>query len=140
LLERGVTCALDLRHNPHNSRHMKSTAILFCLIFALSKAAAQDAVAPTNHIEFFKVITDAQSGRYAVLDSDKTVILRDKNGNMIWSTNIASVLKTYPVYSMELNRDNILIHPSTREWDGKWVGMVTILVDKKTGKVGVQVE
>ncbi|HAO78035.1 MAG TPA: hypothetical protein DCQ92_03465, partial [Verrucomicrobia subdivision 3 bacterium] len=32
---------------------MKSTAILFCLIFALSKTAAQDVIAPTNHIELF---------------------------------------------------------------------------------------
>jgi hypothetical protein len=32
---------------------MKSTAILFCLIFALAKTAAQDVIAPTNHVELF---------------------------------------------------------------------------------------
>ena len=32
---------------------MKSAAILFCLFFALSKAAAQDVITPTNRIELF---------------------------------------------------------------------------------------
>jgi hypothetical protein len=33
---------------------MKSAAILFCLVFALSKVAAQDAIAPTRHpVELF---------------------------------------------------------------------------------------
>jgi len=32
---------------------MKSAAILFCLILALSKSAAQDVMVPTNHIELF---------------------------------------------------------------------------------------
>src|ERR1035437_9557998 len=32
---------------------MKSTAILFCLIFALAKTPAQDVITPTNHVELF---------------------------------------------------------------------------------------
>src|ERR1035437_1952447 len=32
---------------------MKSAAILFCLIFALAKTAAQDVITPTNHVELF---------------------------------------------------------------------------------------
>ena len=32
---------------------MKSTAILFCLVFALSNAVAQDVITPTSHIELF---------------------------------------------------------------------------------------
>jgi len=76
---------------------MKSAAILLCLVFALSKAVAQDAVAPTNHIEFFKVITDAQTGEYAAVNPDKTIVsLKDKNGDVIWATNVVMAIKSYP--------------------------------------------
>jgi len=32
---------------------MKSAAFLFCLVFALSKAVAQDAITPASHVELF---------------------------------------------------------------------------------------
>jgi hypothetical protein len=96
---------------------MKSAAILFCIIFALSKAAAQDVIAPTNHIEFFKVITDAQSGQYAVVNADKTIVtLKDKNGGVIWSANVAKYFETNSlvlgerkIYSMQLFKNHLAV-------------------------------
>ena|SRR5882724_908194 len=94
---------------------MKFTAILFCLILALSKAAAQNVIAPTNHIEFFKVITDTQSGKYAVVNADKTIVtLKDKNGSVIWSTNVAKYFETNSlvlgerkIYSIQLFKNQL---------------------------------
>ncbi len=111
---------------------MKSIAVLFCLIFALSKAAAQFAIAPTNHIEFFKVITDAKTGEYAVVNSDKTVVtLKDKNDKVIWSADVVKEYGTLPVqgekkiHSIELINNQLAI-----DFAG---GLV--LLDKKTGKI-----
>ena len=81
--------------------------------------------------EFFKVITDAQSGRYAVVNSDKTVvILKDKNGNIIWSTNVTS-WQTEPtdgakqIYSMKLFSNQLMVQ----------VGRGSVAIDIQTGKV-----
>jgi hypothetical protein len=111
---------------------MKSIAILFCLVFALSKAAAQDVIAPTNHIEFFKVITDAQTGEYAVVNSAKTVVtMKDKNGNVIWTADIVKEYGAGPVqgekkiHSMELINNLLAVD---------FAGGLVIL-DKKTGKI-----
>jgi K+-transporting ATPase A subunit len=96
---------------------MKSAAILICIIFALSKAAAQDLIAPTNHIEFFKVITDAKSEQYAVVNTEKTIVaLKDKNGGVIWSTNVAKYFETNrlvsgerKIYSMQLFKSQLAV-------------------------------
>ena len=56
---------------------MKSVAILFCLAFALSKAAAQDVITPTNHIELFngKDLSDFTFCMTADADPAKTWIV-----------------------------------------------------------------
>ena len=53
--------------------------------------------------ESFKVITDAQSGQYAVVSTDKTsVILYDKNGNVVWKTVVDDINL---IRSMGLQKD-----------------------------------
>ena len=43
---------------------------------------------------FYKTIIDQESGRYATVNSDKTVVtLKDKAGNVIWSANVVEVTR-----------------------------------------------
>jgi hypothetical protein len=81
--------------------------------------------------EFFKVITDAQAGQYAIVNSDKqTVSLKDKTGNVVWSTNVAYLL-TEPtdgerkIYSMQLYSNELQVQ----------VGHAVVQLDKQTGKI-----
>ena len=72
---------------------------------------------PLEQTEFFKTITDAQTGQYAVVNSGKTVVsLKDKNGNVIWITDVAKSWEKYSfimgerkIYSLKLLNKKLAI-------------------------------
>lgn len=80
----------------------------------------------------FKVITDVQSGQYAVVDSSRRyVTLKDKNGNVIWSVDVVKPVETMPsvgerkIYSMRLRGDELIVT----------VGKDLLGVNKRSGKI-----
>jgi hypothetical protein len=51
-----------------------------------------------NESVLLKTTIDLQSGQYAVVSPDKqTVMLKDKNNNIIWSTNVLTICGTAPI-------------------------------------------
>jgi hypothetical protein len=88
---------------------------------------------PLEQTEFFKTITDAQIGEYAVVNSDKTIVtLKDKNGNVIWSANIVKESKTFSwllgerkINEMYLFKNQLVVG----------FGRAALGLDKQTGKI-----
>lgn len=66
--------------------------------------------------EFFKTMTDLESGEYAVVNSDKEVVtLKNRNGDIMWSAKIVGTLGTVPtvsekkINSMRLVGDKLIV-------------------------------
>ena len=86
----------------------------------------------TNPDEFFKVITDAQTGEYAVVNSDKTTVsLKDKNGNVIWATDVAREIKSDPY----LSDGKIIYMQLSNNFLSVELGRGAVTLDKRTGKI-----
>jgi hypothetical protein len=88
--------------------------------------------AASNGGGFFKTITDAQAGQYAIVNSNKTsVALMDKSGRVIWSTNVVEKIPPdalqhwgSEISSMKIINGELIID----------VGFASFSVDVKTGK------
>lgn len=78
---------------------MKSAAILFCLVFALSKAAAQDVITPANHIELFNG-TDFDGFTFCMRDdADPMKIWSITNGVIHCNGSAVGYFRTKQSYS-----------------------------------------
>lgn len=102
-----------------------------------AKVPIEIRAAPDQSIECFKVITDPQTGKYAVVTSNNVVILKDKNDKTIWTRDVAQWVGSRQIGYVHLFQNKIQIACSHRINDG----VMTISVDKETGQVvGVQIE
>ena len=106
-----------------------------------STSSANDSIVKTNagsntagnDRSFFKTITDLQTGQYAVVNADQTkVILKDKNGKVIWTTNVMATMppKMQQVWGnkisyLELFSNRLVVS----------VGRATSVIDKETGNL-----
>ena len=107
-------------------------------------SAAEEAKGKTNAANeegYIKTITDSQAGEYVVASPDKqSVVLKDKNGKIIWSTNITGWIKfpedgskeiwsillvTNQTGSMERFNNTVVVR----------VGRGIVFVNTKTGEV-----
>jgi len=77
----------------------------------------------------FKIIIDPQRGRYATVSSNNIVRLREKNGRIVWSSDITEFVKTNRIYSVYLSGKQIIITLYMKREE--------LTVDKETGRVGV---
>lgn len=82
--------------------------------------------------EEFTVIIDSQSGRCAIINSNNVVTLKEKNGEVVWSSDIAELVKTDQIRSMDVSGNYISIRLAK-----KW--KTEISVNIKTGKVGLSI-
>jgi len=86
----------------------------------------------TNNTEgVFTVPIDPQSGRYATVSSNKIVTLKEKNGGIVWASDITGFVGTNRIHSAYLSGRNIIITLDMKK--------VEIGVNKETGKVGISV-
>jgi hypothetical protein len=125
--------------------------ILGCLIIAVGFLSFYFLQAPARHFlaqhsgksgnskntsdqsaEFYKVITDPQTGQYAVVNSNKEIVsLKDKAGNTIWTINVIEATSKYPILgdreirSMQFDSMELVVR----------VGKANIQIDKQTGKI-----
>jgi hypothetical protein len=84
-------------------------------------------------VEFFKIVTDPQTGQYAAVNSDwKSVISRKQSGEIAWSNNIIRLAEGQRLnfYSgkidlMEAVGNELVVH----------VGNMSIEIDKQSGKI-----
>lgn len=113
-------------HTEHNTVSTSGTSDLIVKTNARSNAAS-------NGGGFFETITDAQAGQYAVVNSDKTkVILKDKNGKVIWVTDVMATMQPKmrqgwgnEISYLQLFSNRLVVS----------VGPATAVIDKETGKV-----
>ena len=78
---------------------MKSAAVLFCLVVALAKSAAQDVITPTNHIELFNG-TNFDGFTFCMRnDADWTKTWSITNGVIHCNGAAAGYLRTLQSYS-----------------------------------------
>ena len=83
------------------------------------------------------MITDAQSGQYAVVNADKTTVsLKDKNGNIIWSTDVAKALKRNPALAGE-TIDSMTLFNNKFLWAK--LGLDSASLNLQTGEVEIVV-
>ncbi|HXE41439.1 MAG TPA: hypothetical protein VN516_00335, partial [Candidatus Baltobacteraceae bacterium] len=87
---------------------------------------------PLQQQEFFKTITDAQTGQYAVVNSDKTVVtLKEKDGKVIWSVDMIKSTKNDSwyvgpqIYSLRLWKNQLAVQ----------FGKPEFYIDIQTGKI-----
>jgi len=64
----------------------------------------------------YKTIVDKVSGQYAVVDTNKEVVLlKDNTGRVIWSANVAKALSTVPIsgerkiHNMEMIKGDLIV-------------------------------
>jgi hypothetical protein len=81
---------------------------------------------------FFKTAIDKESGQYAIADSDRTTVsLCDKNGSVLWSTNILAgvprlrVVGERKIWAINVYGNIIIAH----------VGNTLFAIDKQTGSL-----
>jgi hypothetical protein len=90
-------------------------------------------ISPSNATNgFYKIITDQELGKYAIVNTSKNVVtLKDKAGNIIWSTNVVAAIKSVPMSGeRKINSMNMI--------DGDIVVTVSrafVRIDKKTGEI-----
>jgi hypothetical protein len=80
--------------------------------------------------ELFKTVVDVQTGAYAFVNTNRVMLtLKDKPGNIIWSTNIVEGIRSMPLMGEQQ------IHGMTVHEGDLWVlfGRVLVIVDIKTG-------
>jgi hypothetical protein len=75
---------------------------------------------------YFKTVTDESSGRYAIVGLDKkSVALKDKTGDVIWSVDVVKFLGVSPIDSLKLAGTNLVVKVS-RDY---------VLINKDSGKI-----
>ena len=82
----------------------------------------------TNKSEALFVLTNGEQGTCITVNSENIVTSRDKNGAVIWSTNITRLVKPSTAFSVKSTGDNIEIYPLG--WE-----RITISINKQNGKV-----
>jgi len=93
--------------------------------------------------DYFKTITDPQTGEYIVANSNRlSVVLKDKNGKMIWSTNVAGwvtlpgeTLEENTIWSIQLITNETGFNERFNDTVGVRVGKGIVFVNIKTGDV-----
>ena len=85
-----------------------------------------------QHTALFKVITDTQSGQYAVVSLEReNVALKDRDGKIIWSTNLVRLVENIDlvgerkINSMQLFTNILVVY----------VGKEFIEIDVQTGTI-----
>lgn len=84
----------------------------------------------------FKTIVDPVSGQYASVDPNREIVtLKDKSGKVLWSTNIAEVLKSIPGGRLSGRK----IQRLKLQEGALWADLVRgwAVIDIKTGAVGI---
>jgi hypothetical protein len=107
-------------------------------------SAAEEAKGRTNAANeegYFKTITDPQSGEYVIASSDKqSVVLKDKNGKIIWSTNVAGWIKfpehgSKEIWFIQLVTNQTGFPERCSNTVGVCVGRGSVFINIKTGEV-----
>jgi hypothetical protein len=134
-----------MKMNTHLSLASLSATILLVLIVHVCGIDAQPAeaqqqnpattnsrVAGQSAAEVFKTVVDAKTGRYASANEVRdTVILRENNGTVVWSTNVVMSLPKQPeprstkINSIRMHKGQLFVT----------VGKAFARIDTKTGAV-----
>jgi len=99
---------------------------------AAATTESQKLSGASNSTENFKIIIDTRTGEYVATDKKReSVVLEDREGHVLWSTNLVERAKAFPfqdageIDSAQDLGTNIFVY----------VGKMFVYIDKESGKV-----
>lgn len=142
-----VAAMLLLQHRSPNTKNEISLKVITdnesnsALPVTNAVVEAKRETVAVNEADYFKTITDPQTGEYVVASSDKqSVVLKDKNGKTIWATNVtawapSSEYSSKEIWFIQLMTNQTGSGARFNNTIGVCVGRGSVVVDIKTGKV-----